>query len=738
MKTHSKLIAFGLICGALVIRLAFILQTKNLALYYHPFLDADFFRELANFKRNVAWLDATLPFREPLFVYVVAGFYSIFRESLMLVRIVQALLGAISVGLVYSIVRKAYGSIAGLMAGCLFALYVPAIFFAGEINEATITATLVIVSFYVLVRQSQAPSSRSCLGSGLLLGIASLGRLTAIGALAGWLGYLATSRENLRRNVILLLVGFIIPGIAYQTIVLRDHTFPLFPLRSGWQSFLAAGSDGAVIKHEAQSVRIATEDGVFPVIVSTDRIAGQQDATRLARAELGQEVTAGTANRHWWQRALGKLKQEPGGSIRGYLTRLGTLLGSSEPPSNFDMRFVARFSGLLRTRIFSFAVVAPLGLLGLILLRGWIRVTIALSVAGIALLTSLFPITDIDKFLLACMLMIPAGGGLAAILDSILKRNLVRAVRFVVTAVVLGIVVMLLPGGDLDEADQLCLLGNVYAGASLYDRAEETYKQAIAADPDKPDAYTSLARLYGNTGKSQEAIGVLEKALSRGLDDPRLRIEKASLLVLMGRAQEAKQIVSALQTQYPLQPRVHELMGLCLMSENNPQGAIEELTKEIDYGGGGFVTFTALGQAYFATGNYSEAADYLEKALALNPLSTAVTSIAIQLADAYTKLGYHYKACDVLSRIARIDPGNIPVRFKLANCLYRAGRLEDAIKEFKQLHKFDPANADILVNLGTVYANMDSLDTAIELWRQALEIDPNNEMAKENLRQARQ
>jgi hypothetical protein len=40
--------------------------------------------------------------------------------------------------------------------------------------------------------------------------------------------------------------------------------------------------------------------------------------------------------------------------------------------------------------------------------------------------------------------------------------------------------------------------------------------------------------------------------------------------------------------------------------------------------------------------------------------------------------------------------------------------------------------------MGTVYAEMDSLDRAIEMWEHALVLDPNNEMARENLRTARE
>jgi tetratricopeptide (TPR) repeat protein len=78
----------------------------------------------------------------------------------------------------------------------------------------------------------------------------------------------------------------------------------------------------------------------------------------------------------------------------------------------------------------------------------------------------------------------------------------------------------------------------------------------------------------------------------------------------------------------------------------------------------------------------------------------------------------------------------MPLRFKLANCLFRAGRPQDALGHLKELYKYDPGNADILVNMGTVYAGMDSLSKAIEAWKRALVLDPDNDMARENLKLA--
>jgi tetratricopeptide (TPR) repeat protein len=130
-------------------------------------------------------------------------------------------------------------------------------------------------------------------------------------------------------------------------------------------------------------------------------------------------------------------------------------------------------------------------------------------------------------------------------------------------------------------------------------------------------------------------------------------------------------------------------------------------------------------------GEFGTATSYLETASRLNSSDTGVT---MQLADAYGRLEQHLKACELLSRVLGVDPGNLPLKFKFANSLYHAGRYGDALKQFKELAIFDPKNADFLVNMGTVYAAMDSTSLAIGVWQRALTLDPENQLAKDNLK----
>jgi tetratricopeptide (TPR) repeat protein len=398
------------------------------------------------------------------------------------------------------------------------------------------------------------------------------------------------------------------------------------------------------------------------------------------------------------------------------------------------MRYIADFSFLLKNRLLGFAMIAGFGLLGLV--AGLRRASIgyALFTVCLPVLASVYLISDIEKMLVVPFLAMFTGFAVAAVAGSFKNGRIMKAVGLIAAAVILTVVLYQLPGRGLDRARNLVVAGDAYADAGIFEKAESLYHEAIGLSPGLAAASISLANLYGGAGKSGEALEVLDRAVLE-TQDPRLQIERADLLLMAGRQDEAMTVLRGLEKSHPYEARLHQLIGHILLERNAVEEARLELQKELDYAGRGFITLSLMGDAAFRLGDYPAAARTLEEAMTLNPYSVPA---ATRLADTYSRMGQDLRACDVLGRILTVDPGNIPLRFKLGVCLYKADRPADALMHFKDLLKFDPTNADIALNMGTAYAAMDSLDKAIEMWEHALAIDPGNEIARENLKTARE
>ena len=728
------LIALSVVVGAFLVRLLFIMQTRGLPAYYHPIGEAGFLQQWAAFKKTVTWFDVSPAFREPLYAYFLASIYSVLRDSLTAARIVQAILDSASALMVYSMARTAFGRLAGAVAGIVFALSTQAIFFSGEISETTLVVFLVIASAYLLARATVARPYLNSGLSGIAMGAAYLSRLASVAAVPAWIAYLLWRKEaKLRRAAVVFVAGCLVAPIAYQALLVKGNEHTIIPPRASWQAFLGSGSVGGTIKQTRFDVPIVTGEGAYRAIVAPDWTEGEKDEIRLARIESGRPVSVGTASAHWRSRAFRDLMSRPGRFLRTYFTKLGILWGPSEPPVNASTRYAAGGSPLMKNVLFAFAVIAPVGLVGC-LRRGSALAHLALLLPAYSVVSSIYLVSDSDKMVLVPALAIFAGAFARDLVAQFRKPRGGRAAAFVVTAVVAGVLLYLLPHAGADRVQGLVAQGNIYREESVLDKAEANYREAIKLAPEEPEAYIGLAEVYRSTWKPDLALGALDSAVGLAAQNPRLIIERASVLLAGGKLDQALAVARPLEASYPFEPGLHEVIAVALIDKGDPEVAIGELRQELDYGNGGFITYLALGRANMNLEKYSEAAGYLEQAVKLNPNNAQAV---LELAGAYDKMGQYLKACNVLGRVLSVDPGNLQLRFKLANSLYWAGRYADALKQFKDLSAFEPKNADIAVNMGTVYAAMDSTVRAIEMWEKALALDPTNQTAKDNLKEAR-
>ena len=91
-------------------------------------------------------------------------------------RIVQAVLGAASCGLVFLIGREAFGRVVATLAGLIAATYWTLIFFDGELLAASLSVFLGLLLIWLLLRAGRRPSWKTFGAAGLMLGLAGITR----------------------------------------------------------------------------------------------------------------------------------------------------------------------------------------------------------------------------------------------------------------------------------------------------------------------------------------------------------------------------------------------------------------------------------------------------------------------------------------------------------------------------------------------------------------------------------
>lgn len=167
---------FQVFLAALALRLGFLLLAPQPA----PVADALDYDTIAvnlatghGFSLNP---DVPTPRRAPGYPFFLAAVYKTFGHSWLPVRLLQALLGALTCLLAFRTAERLFGERAGPVAGWLLALYPPLVPYAGLLLTETLFTFLLAASAMFWVYGAERKSPWDLALAGLCLGLATLTR----------------------------------------------------------------------------------------------------------------------------------------------------------------------------------------------------------------------------------------------------------------------------------------------------------------------------------------------------------------------------------------------------------------------------------------------------------------------------------------------------------------------------------------------------------------------------------
>lgn len=247
--THKKI---GLIILlAVIVRLAFVVavDTGKLRVEHNP--DAEDYLSFAyNLSTGVGFAHAIhedQPFsqpvefsawRTPLYPMFLSVFFHISRNTFFL-QSLQVALSALSLYFFLRLALLLFGELPALIAGLVYALYPPLIFYTAELTTESLFLFLLIATLFVFYQggRDKGPSALRVFSLGVLTGLAALCRpnglmlVPAIG-LAMWLTTRSRT-QTLRRVIVLgLAVALVVLPWTYRNYRLY-HKFVLISTNGG-------------------------------------------------------------------------------------------------------------------------------------------------------------------------------------------------------------------------------------------------------------------------------------------------------------------------------------------------------------------------------------------------------------------------------------------------------------------------------------------------------------------------
>ncbi|MDL1970407.1 MAG: tetratricopeptide repeat protein [Candidatus Desulfofervidaceae bacterium] len=142
-----------------------------------------------------------------------------------------------------------------------------------------------------------------------------------------------------------------------------------------------------------------------------------------------------------------------------------------------------------------------------------------------------------------------------------------------------------------------------------------------------------------------------------------------------------------------------------------------------------------LGFAHFQEGNYLEAKEALEKALALEPPLEEKLPIALYLATVYKELGQYSEAISLLQQMSWLTPEVREIYNLMGTCYYKSQKYSEAAECFEKAISLAPDSAIDYANLCLSLKAMGKTSEAISHCQKALALDSSLDFARKALKE---
>ena len=507
-KSGTKYINEGFLASiviliASVVRLFHVIFTARLnPLASNLILDSAVYDKWA---KALVWggeLPATKLMQAPLYPWFLALIYRVFGPNLTAVRSVQALLGVLTCAFVTVLTRRLFrSSTAGIAAGLLTALYLPAIFYEGVILPATLILFLNALFVLLMVPDTGQAGPARLMAAGFVLGLSVITKPVALLLLPFAIIYIwlrakkfhgsipgPGTGKRLMRYSAALVIGLLF-AMAPLTIRNARMTGKFMPLTTGGGINLYIGNNPRA-------------NGFYSVPFYRDMPLGgtpevQQERMRLlAEADRKRELSPDEVSRFWTKETLRYIASEPGKSAALNFRKFLYFFNKYERASVESIPFHRGFGGIISLPLPGYWFVLSLALLGIFLSRKrWDRL-ILLYGGALTYLAAAVIFYVLARYRLPVVIfLIPlAGATVSTLLKMLRDRKFfdlgIMSIALVMSFYATGLTIA--KDTTYGKATRMVRLGKIYANEGDMERAIKVWKDALSTDPGHPDAERCL------------------------------------------------------------------------------------------------------------------------------------------------------------------------------------------------------------------------------------------------------
>jgi len=571
---------------ALAIRLVYLYEIIDQPIVSILLGDAESYDAWAREIVQKGWIGDRTFYQAPFYPYFLALVYTIGSRDFILVRLAQILIGSASCVLLASAGARFFNKKTGLVAGCLLALYAPAVFFDLLLQKAVLGMFFMCLLLFLISRTTAHRSNQRQRVTWILIGVClacfALVRenaLILIPAIGVWMiiHFRADGWQRITVNGLFLGIGLC---LIFLPVTLRNYAV-------GGEFVLTTSQLGP--NFYIGNNRAAT--GFYEPLVEghSDWKFERSDAKELAETTLGQELSPNQVSDYWLSKAISDIRDNPLGWLRLMVKKWLMVWNSTEASDSESIYAHYRFSRLLSLlgQVFHFGVLLPIAILGICLswpsrkdVWGlvWIWLCFAASVA-------LFFVFARYRHPMTAIMLLFAATGLTCACHLITEKRF-RPLAFGVLAALPFAVCANWPlmSRDKMEAPTHFNIGYEMERRNELDVAKEAYLLSVAIDSNTL-AYNNLGMVAMQQGQPEDAIHYFSEAVRTKPKNWNARINLGIVLSQMGRKAEAiEQYREVVRNEPDYNPSLYYNIACYYAVEGQLIRGMEWLEKAVSHG----------------------------------------------------------------------------------------------------------------------------------------------------------
>ena len=534
VKPPRQAIALGLVLLlALVIRAAYLMAYSDLPDWHQLTIDNYFHLHWAERIAEGDLFGDTTYFRAPAYIWYLSGLISIFGTSLWAFRICGILLGLASIAATYSIGSRVFNHRTGLTAAVIQTFYPCILYFEGELLLDSLFTLLLQLSFLAWLRLQAYPHRRTAFWCGLLFGLASITRPTALPIVAAF--WLAIALSGFRRNY--QMKTALLPLIAGVLLIVVPISL---------RNILVAGDPVLISSQGGVNFYIGNNEEADGIAAQMPQPMGHNwriaDITYIAERESGKQLKPGEVSSFWFDRAAEWIWNEPASAAYLYIKKLYHTVSNDEVANNRHLgQFFSRVWVLDRIPL-SFATVFAFGMAGMI--WTWRRSPstrwIALMIAVNAALIAVFFFSSRFRLPILPFWIILAAAGANVLTARVISKH--RSSWLIAGTVIICWLISaspIVPPAAGTSSMGLTSKGLFHYNTGDYEQALRFFRGALKTQEDFPETNLNLAACHLRLGQSDSALFYLGEELRYHPDRHRAHINLSSMALLSGNMEKA-------------------------------------------------------------------------------------------------------------------------------------------------------------------------------------------------------